>query len=218
MSPQPLWTWRPLLSDMEHLHLRLFGNRILWSDLSQLWAVHLTFISPPSLKPTITPSAPPHIFEVYWAVSFDSAHTPVMLRAFLHFVQQRGKEETCPSSTWHDLTIIAAILAFGFLRNCFFFFCFFFFTPSLNSLRLAGFRLTLHVKVFPYGCHFLTSSQHPQIFIVETAVGNSVWNSPAPDYWFLVYMQAMLFYLHVGGYMTDRSICWIRNIFSSWED
>lgn len=217
MPPQPVRTRRPLLSDMEHLHLRLFGNRILRSDLSQLWAVHLTFISPPSLKPAITPSAPPHIFEVYWAVSFDSARTPVMLRAFLHFVQQRGKEKNLPlfDLTWpHNHRCYSR---FQISEKLFFFFSFFF-TPSLNSLSLAGFRLTLHVEVFPYGCHFLTSSQHPQIFIVETAVGNSVWNSPAPDYWFLVYMQATLFYLHVGGYMTDKSICWIRNIFSSWED
>lgn len=115
----------------------------------------------------------------------------------------RGKATTCPASTWHDLTITAAVFTFRFL----------FFTISLNSFRLAYFRLTLHVGVFPHWCHFLTSSNIALIFAVETAVRTAVCEVVLPQNTdFLFICRQTQFSLHVGGNMTDNSICWIQNI------
>ena len=109
VPPEPVWTRRPLLSDVELLRLRLLGNRILGSDLSQLWAVRLKFISPPCLKLAITASVPPHLFEVYWAVSFDSAHTsfPVSLGASLCALRGEAKKLV---PLQHDMTLQSSLL------------------------------------------------------------------------------------------------------------
>lgn len=155
MPSQPVWTRRPLLSDMELVLLRLFRNRVLRSDLSQLWAAHLTFIPSPGFTPAIAPLCTSlNILGLLSCVIWFSTHT-CLAHGFLHFTRLGGKARTCPASTWRDLAVVASILAFRFLRI----------GISVNSFRLAAFRLTRHVAVFPHRCHFLTSSQHPPWYL-----------------------------------------------------
>lgn len=95
------------------------------------------------------PLHPPHrpIYSRSAQLCHSIRHTSASLaRTFLHL--RRAKKAVLLRID-KTFTTDAAILTFKILRISF--------RYTLNSVRLADFRLTLHVGAFPYGCHFMTS-------------------------------------------------------------
>lgn len=193
VSSQPVWTRRPLLSDVELVLLRLFGDRILRSDVSQLWAVHLSFISSPRHKPDIlthaTFCASLCILGVLNCVIWFAALT-CLAHGFLYFTRPGGEVQLAlpqPDVTSQSLLF----LPLNFWESV-----------SVNRFRLAAVRLTPQVSAFSSECQVLTSSL---VFVVETAVGKYVCLSQ----WFLVYMQEKsVFLCMLEGSMRDNNILW----------
>lgn len=169
MSSQPVWTWRPLLSDVELVLLRLFGNRVLRSDLSQLWAAHLTFIPSPSFTPAITPLL--HLLKYSRSTELCHLIRHTQAHGFLRFTRLGGKARTHPASTWRDLAVVASILAFRFLRI----------GISVNSFQTCCLQTYSTCSSFSSRVSFLdilpTSSL---IFVVEMAVRKNMCEIPPP--------------------------------------
>lgn len=138
------------------------------------------FTSPQTRHHTLCSS--PYIRALLSCVIWFSAHT-CLAPTFLHFVQLRGKAKKL-ALPQPDMTLQSSLL----LSPPHFRGSVLFFATSLNNLRLAVFRLTPHVAVFLVGVIFWHPPTLPW-YLLRRRLSETVWNSSAPEYWFLVYIQ-----------------------------